>query len=256
MDTFKAEVPATVRKGAHVSTRCTIQHRDDETRARCHNADCRRAAATSRSTSNGPVNGPPPRADEIITIPDSRGNPIHVSSTNPRIRNRVLGPEAADLLPAGTRLEGCKFSEGDFALADVTVERCQVGPKARLALGGHSVISGSTLHGQVLLGGETFSDGNTYQSHVQISQRAQSADDYFRVGYVPEGDDIIVSRPSGIAETEPETEPRDQTADSQPAKRPSSVRGGLLPGVGAMMRRTPLPRARGGSRRGGGRRRR
>lgn len=238
-----------------MSTRCTINHRNDNTRARCHNADCRRMADASRSAAEAVGgDGLPPRADEIITIPDARGNPIHVSSANPRIRNRVLGPDAAALLPRGTRLEKCTFAEGEFWLPDATLEECQIGPKARLALGGQSVIGGSTVHGQVLLGGETFSVGNTYHSKVQISQQAQSSDDYFRVGYVPEGDNIIVSRPSGIAETEPA--PHDQPTDQQPGKRPSSVRKGLMAGLGEMMLKASLPRRGGSRRRGRGRRRR
>jgi len=178
---------------------CPITHQNDETRSRCHNAECRRLAREQEwgaRRSRPGMSVPPLLSRNQRVIPDANGDPIVIDMDNPVIRGRTVGPEAVALL-AGVRLERCTLRPGEYQLLDATLTKCKSSPDSTVLLDGASQISDSTMGGPVLLGGETHSSGNTYHGPVTLAGLSSLRQDYLAQGYqVAENANPVVERHS------------------------------------------------------------
>lgn len=166
-----------------MSTPCAINHRNNETRARCHNPECRRVARGKSASQPGGNTLPRPSSSRRKTIPDASGNPLVIDPDNPIVEKATLGPESVAALPRGTRFRNVNFKPGDYFLADATLDNCKFSDGSRLSLGGASVISGSTVRGDVFMTDDSFSSGNTFHGGVGLGGESASGGDYFASGY-------------------------------------------------------------------------
>ena len=247
-----------------MSAPCTRNHRNDETRSRCHNPECRRRAAANGSSTarTDKPKPPPPSSGRRKTIPDANGDPLIFDPANPVIERATLSPESVAALPKGTRFTKVVFKPGDYTITDATLDACKMPQGSRVALMGNSVIQNSTARGSVFLGDETFSTHNTYHGDTIMGDAPASTDDYFAEGYSLTADsNATVDRANTtfgegaqVVRLDPVTA-EEAPEEAYPQKKKSGWGRKLLSGAGKNIGMSALWALDGGSR-GAGRRRR